>query len=428
MPSLLRRTPIRWFFLAHLQSGLGAGAGYVALMLVAYERIGSAWAATAVLLADLLPSMLLGPLLGGLVDRTDRLRCAIAADVIRAAAMAGLVLAGGTAALIALALVAGLGNALFRPATCALLPALVPAERLAAANALYDALRNAGQLLGPACAGALLLVAAPEAVLGAQRRHLRRLRAAAAAAAPRDPPDRRTRTPARRSLLAETGAGLRAVLGDPRGAHARRDLRRRGPGGGHDERRRAGARPGGARAPAAPASPRCCAPTASAWSTGSLLGAGGTGARRPAPPLPREPRACSRPDCSARRPPSRCPPRWRASPLTGAGNGLFVVSDRILLQRLVAERFHGRAFGLLDAFDAWGFAGALLAGGALASVAGGRATFAVAGAGALAVLLVATFALTYTTPRGATDGLEVVSTDDDLSQRPMEPSMPWRRF
>ena len=96
--------------------------------------------------------------------------------------------------------------------------------------------------------------------------------------------------------------------------------------------------------------------------------------------------------------------------LTGAGNGLFVVSDRILLQRLVAERYHGRAFGLLDALDAWGFAGALLAGGALASVAGGRATFAVAGAGALAVLLVATFALTYTTPRGATDGLEVVST------------------
>ena len=57
MPSLLRRTPIRWFFVAHLQSGLGAGAGYVALMLVAYDRIGSAWAATAVLLADLVPSM-----------------------------------------------------------------------------------------------------------------------------------------------------------------------------------------------------------------------------------------------------------------------------------------------------------------------------------------------------------------------------------
>ena len=53
----------RWFFGAHLQSGLGAGAGYVALLVLAYDRIGSAWGATAILLADLLPAMLLGPLL-----------------------------------------------------------------------------------------------------------------------------------------------------------------------------------------------------------------------------------------------------------------------------------------------------------------------------------------------------------------------------
>ena len=38
----------RWFFAAHLQGALGVGVGYVALMVFAYERIGSAWAATAV--------------------------------------------------------------------------------------------------------------------------------------------------------------------------------------------------------------------------------------------------------------------------------------------------------------------------------------------------------------------------------------------
>jgi hypothetical protein len=54
----------RWFFAAHLQAAVGTGAGYVALLLVAYERIGSAWAATAVLLADLVPAMLLGAVLG----------------------------------------------------------------------------------------------------------------------------------------------------------------------------------------------------------------------------------------------------------------------------------------------------------------------------------------------------------------------------
>src|SRR3954449_4372355 len=80
----------RWFFAAHLQGALGAGAGYIALLVLAYDRIGSAWGATAVLLADLLPAMLLGPVLGGLIDRTSRLGAAIVADVIRTLAFAGL--------------------------------------------------------------------------------------------------------------------------------------------------------------------------------------------------------------------------------------------------------------------------------------------------------------------------------------------------
>jgi DHA3 family macrolide efflux protein-like MFS transporter len=83
----------RWFFAAHMQGALGVGVGYVALMVFAYERIGSAWAATAVLLADLLPSMLLGAFVGALADRTSHLGCAIAADVVRAVAVAGLLLA-----------------------------------------------------------------------------------------------------------------------------------------------------------------------------------------------------------------------------------------------------------------------------------------------------------------------------------------------
>ena len=84
--------------------------------------------------------------------------------------------------------------------------------------------------------------------------------------------------------------------------------------------------------------------------------------------------------------------------LSGLGNGLFVVSDRVLLQRIVPERLHGRAFGLLDAVDSWGFAGALLAGGALATAYGGRTTFALAGIGTLLVWLAAARVLRRTRP------------------------------
>ena len=208
---------MRWFFAAHLQSGLGAGAGYVALLLLAYDRIGSAWAATAVLLADLLPAMLLGPLVGGLVDRTDRLRCAIAADLIRAGAFAGIVLVPSVPALVAFAMVAGVGNAQFRPATSALLPELVGDRRLPAANAVYDVLRNAGLLLGPACAGLVLLMSGPEWVLAL---NAATFAASALLLAPLRRLDSRRapapfERPARASLRAETAEGLRVILAEP---------------------------------------------------------------------------------------------------------------------------------------------------------------------------------------------------------------------
>ena len=165
----------RWFFAAHLQGALGTGAGYVALLLLAYEQLGNAWGATAVLIADLAPAMLLGPLLGGLIDRRGRLRCAVAADVIGAVAFAGLIFAHGATQLIALALLAGLGSALFRPATCALLPAIVEPQDLSKANGTFGAMREIGQLIGPALAAGVLLIASPELVLGLNAHHLRRL-------------------------------------------------------------------------------------------------------------------------------------------------------------------------------------------------------------------------------------------------------------
>jgi predicted MFS family arabinose efflux permease len=65
----------------------------------------------------------------------------------------------------------------------------------------------------------------------------------------------------------------------------------------------------------------------------------------------------------------------------------------VLLQRLIPAHFHGRAFGILDSVDSWGFGTAVVAAGALASTFGGRVTFAVAGAGSLVVLVAVTRAL-----------------------------------
>jgi MFS family permease len=371
----------RWFFAAHLQGALGTGAGYVALLLLAYEQLGSAWGATAVLIADLAPAMLLGPALGGLIDRTSRLGCAIAAELIGALAFAGLVFAHGTVPLIALALAAGFGSALLRPATCALLPAVVTPASLSAANGLFGAVREIGQLIGPAVAAGVLLIAEPELVLAlnavtfaASAVLMTRLRGHLRPVSPVDedgedgPTDVLSvlRDPLVRSLVLTSGAVM-LVAGATNVAElvlAQDQL-----GGGRSGFALLVSAFGCGMLAGSLLGPRDDEALRNRYLVAiALLGLGllGTAA---SPVLPAA---------------------MIAFAVAGIGNGLFLVTVRVLMQKLIPEQAHGRAFGLLDAIDSWGFGAAIVGGGALAASVGGRVTFAIAGALALVVLVAAT--------------------------------------
>jgi len=67
--SALAGPAARRFFAAHAQSSLGTGLALLALPLLALDRFGSALAVSAVLLPDLLPAIVIGPVVGVLVDR-----------------------------------------------------------------------------------------------------------------------------------------------------------------------------------------------------------------------------------------------------------------------------------------------------------------------------------------------------------------------
>ena len=155
----------RLFFLALTQSALGTGAAYVALLLVAYDRFHSPWALSLVLLADLMPAMLLGPVFGAAADRWSRRSCVVLADVVRAAAFAGIWLVDDFAATVAFAALAGTGTGLFTPASLAGIPSLVRAERVPAATSLYGAISDLGFTAGPALAALVLLFTGPEELL-----------------------------------------------------------------------------------------------------------------------------------------------------------------------------------------------------------------------------------------------------------------------
>src|SRR3954470_3372563 len=163
---LLRRDrQARRFFLAYGQSSLGTGAGYVALLLVAYQRFHSPWALALILLADFVPPMLLAPLFGTMVDRWSRRWCAIVADAIRAGAFLGLAFIPSFPATVALALVAGSATALSKPALLAGLPEVVDRSRLPQATALFGALTELGYTLGPGIAALTFIFTGPKVLL-----------------------------------------------------------------------------------------------------------------------------------------------------------------------------------------------------------------------------------------------------------------------
>lgn len=100
---------------------------------------------------------------GAMVDRFDRRRLMIAADVVRALAVTALVGAIATDALafwqlVAVATIEGAGYALFSPAAAGALKSIVPPEQLADAAGIHQTRSAAVAIAGPPLGGALLAV------------------------------------------------------------------------------------------------------------------------------------------------------------------------------------------------------------------------------------------------------------------------------
>jgi MFS family permease len=156
----------RRFFTAHAQSCMGSGLAHVALPLIAYDHTKSAWAVTAVLIPDLLPAILMGPLFGALVDRIGWRVCAIASDLLRMVAFTLFAFAHTLPWLVLGAALAGTGAALFAPAALSGVTHLAAGERRPAALGLFGALDDLGLTAGPALAAGLLAVVPAAALLG----------------------------------------------------------------------------------------------------------------------------------------------------------------------------------------------------------------------------------------------------------------------
>jgi MFS family permease len=157
----LRLPGFRNLFFATLGSSIGTLLAAVALAIDVQDRTNSGIWVAAVLVVEFLPTIVVGLLLGPLLDRLERRSLMIAADVIRVGVFVALPFATNAATVVGLAFVAGLATGFFRPAVYAGIPNLVPDEDLPAANALLQTVENASWAIGPLLGGGLTAIAGP---------------------------------------------------------------------------------------------------------------------------------------------------------------------------------------------------------------------------------------------------------------------------
>ena len=156
MLRVLRQRDFSLLWFAGLISITGDWMLIIALPITVYELTGSPLATGGILIANKLSALLLGSVAGVLVDRWDRKRTMVIANLIRAPLLL-LLLAVNSAdrvwiAYVTAAALSAVGQ-FFRPAENALLPRLVEQEHLVPANALNALNDNLGRLAGPALGG-----------------------------------------------------------------------------------------------------------------------------------------------------------------------------------------------------------------------------------------------------------------------------------
>jgi MFS family permease len=398
MRRALRDPAWRRFFGAHAQSCLGSGLAHVALPLLAFDKTGSPWAVTAVLVPDLMPAMLLGPLLGTLVDRVGWRACAIAADLLRGIAFGVLAWSESLPAMVTGAAIAGTGTALFAPAALSGLSRLSVEGDRPAALGLFGALDDIGLTAGPALAAALLAGLAPGTLLGVNA--ITFLLSAVLVSGIRSEAEVASDEPVP-SLWAETRAGVRALAGRPEvrlllGSSTAAVLCVGVTNVGEVVLAREVLGLGGSG----------LAVLVAAGGLGTVLGSLAARSRtawewRRAYTTGL---ACMAADlllCSLAPP---LPLLLFVFVLGGFGNGFALVHDRLLLGEAVPPALHGRVFAVQKTLTSCAFGASFAGAGVLIAMGGVQHTFLVAGAAMLVVVLSATPRLRATWPAPGSAG------------------------
>ncbi len=159
---VLRLPDFRRLWAGQAISDVGDGLTLLTLMLLVNQLTHSTLALAAISIALAIPPLTIGIVAGTYVDRWDRRRTMIVADSLRAVVVLGFIAVGRAELVPLLILLAILQSTLgtfFSPARGALVPRVVPAEGLLAANSIGQATRVIAGVIGSGLAGLIVGVA-----------------------------------------------------------------------------------------------------------------------------------------------------------------------------------------------------------------------------------------------------------------------------
>lgn len=159
----------RRFFSLWLSQGLSQTAQNAllfSLLVIVLSITGSSIATSLLVLSFILPSIPLGFVVGVLLDRVDKRPVLVITNLIRAGACAGLFFFHGNEwGIYGISLAIASASLFFNPAVVALIPSMIPRERLVQANSFYNFTLTASQLLGMVfIAPTILKTAGPDGV------------------------------------------------------------------------------------------------------------------------------------------------------------------------------------------------------------------------------------------------------------------------
>jgi MFS transporter, DHA3 family, macrolide efflux protein len=159
-PTWRRALVLLW--LGQVVSHVGDALFAVGIFFLAFEITGSKAGSGLLIALHYLPALALGPFAGAFVDRHDRRRMMLAAEVVRGLAVGAIPVLYAfdrltPAALGAAMFILATGTAIFNPALKALIPELVPAHHLTTAAAVFQISEFAALVVGPAVAGLVII-------------------------------------------------------------------------------------------------------------------------------------------------------------------------------------------------------------------------------------------------------------------------------